>query len=68
MAKQTTVVDVRDLIINKMKDQGSSLTWLSTKTKIPYGTLHSCLKRKLFLLNDVNLAEINRVLGTNFKN
>ena len=67
MAKEKVLTDVRDLIMHKMKSQGSTLTWLQLKTKIPYDTLYSCLKKKLFSLSDDNLSKINTALGTDFK-
>lgn len=59
--------DVRDLIVAKMNDEGRVLTWLSAKTLIPYDTLNSCLKRKLFTLSDNNLSKINKALNSTFK-
>ncbi len=66
MAKQKVLTDVRDLILAKMKDEGRLLTWLSKKTKIPYGTLEACLKRKMFSLSQANLDKINKALETDF--
>ena len=67
MAKEKIATDVRDVIMEKMNNEGRVLTWLSETTKIPYDTLNSCLKRKLFSLSDENLAKINLALGTDFK-
>jgi len=67
MAKEKVVEDVRDTIMNKMDNEGRSLTWLSNKTDINYNTLHSCISRKLFTLSQENLDKINEALGTNFK-
>lgn len=66
MAKEKVLEDVRDLIMDKMNGEGRVLTWLSSQTGIPYDTLNSCLKRKLFSLNDDNLTKINKALETNF--
>lgn len=66
MAKQKVITDVRDLIIKKMKDEGRTLKWLSIKTDIPYGTLDSCLKRKIFSLSESNLNKINSALKSDF--
>lgn len=66
MAKEKVLEDVRDVIIQKMNNEGRVLTWLSKTTGIPYDTLHSCLKDKKFNLNEDNLAKINTALGTDF--
>ncbi len=66
MAKQKVLTDVRDLILEKMKDEGRTLTWLSKKTEIPYGTLEACLKRKMFSLSQSNLDKINSALKADF--
>ena len=67
MAKEKILTDVRDVIMEKMNSEGRVLTWLSNTTGIPYDTLNSCLKRKLFSLNDENLVKINEALGTSFE-
>lgn len=67
MAKETTLIDVRVLVREKMKRDGRSFTWLSKETKIPYDTLNGCIKRKLFSLSDSNLEKINKALGTTFE-
>lgn len=73
MPKKILEVDVRDKILNRLKEDQRSLKWLhkkiessSVKNKIPYGTLYSCLHQKLFKLSDRNLKIINKVLGTDF--
>ena len=67
MSKEKVISDVRDLVIEKMKSDGRTFVWLSEATSIPYDTLNGCIKRKLFSLSDDNLAKINDVLGTDFK-
>ena len=67
MPKEKVLTDVRDVILGKMKDEGRMLTWLATKTGIPYDTLYSCLRNKMFQLNNDNLAKINEALGTTFE-
>ena len=60
--------DVRDDIIEHLNLIERRLSWLSTKTEIPYHTLYSVFKKKMFVLSDRNLAKINRVLETDFIN
>lgn len=67
MAKEKIAADVRELIMNKMEEEGRTLTWLADKTEINYNTLHSCIRRKLFLLSEDNLIKINEALGTSFE-
>lgn len=67
MAKTKTLVDTRDLIMNKMIEEGRSMKWLSDKSEINYNTLYSILKRKIFPLSDEMLSSINSALGTKFK-
>lgn len=66
MAKEKVATDVRDLVLQKMTLEGRTMQWLATKTKINYNTLHSCIKRKLFILSGANLRKINTALGTSF--
>lgn len=68
MAKELVETDVRDLIMEHLKSDERSLKWLCSKTGIPYGTAYSCFVEKRFSLNEDNLASINTVLGTKFKN
>lgn len=67
MGKEKIIEDVRDMINKKMEEEGRILTWLAEKTEINYNTLHSCIKRKLFLLSEENLTKINEALGTDFE-
>lgn len=67
MPKEKVLTDVRDVILQKMADEGRVLTWLALKTGISYDTLYPCLKKKLFSLSDDNLAKINEALGTSFE-
>lgn len=66
--------DVREKIMQHLKEDDRSLLWLCDKTKevrppkgIPYGTLYSCLNLKSFKLSDDNLAIINEATGEDFK-
>lgn len=67
MQKLKAKPDVRDLIMDKMNNEGRVLTWLERATGIPYDTLYACLKKKLFNLSDDNLSKINEALETDFK-
>lgn len=67
MAKEKVLTDVRDVIMEKMTSEGRVLTWLSNTADIPYDTLNSCLKRKLFSLSQENLDKINKALGTTYE-
>ena len=60
-------IDVRDKIVQHLKDDDRSLLWLHEKTKIPYGTIYSCLTQRLFKLSEENLNKISEVLGVDFK-
>lgn len=66
MAKTKELTDIRDIIKKRMIDEGRKLTWLSITTGIPYDTLNSCIKKKLFSLSEENLKKINQALGTDF--
>lgn len=59
--------DVRDLIMEKMDNEGRTLTWLAGKINVNYNTLHSCLIKKTYDLSAERLKNINKALGTNFK-
>lgn len=76
MDKETLEIpDVRDEILQHLKDDDRSLMWMHDKIKekfgddnrIPYATLYSCLHQKLFRVSDDNLKMINETLGTDFK-
>lgn len=67
MNKTKSKRDVRDQIMDRMEGEGRTLTWLSRTTNIPYDTLYSCLKKKLFSLSEDNLESINEALGTDFE-
>lgn len=60
-------VDTRDLILQKLRENERSVSWLAKKTGIPYGTLYDCVVRKGFSMNDANVAKINEALETNFQ-
>jgi lambda repressor-like predicted transcriptional regulator len=66
MAEEKVMPDARELIMQKMDDEGRSIQWLSEKTAINYNTLHSLLRRKLFAMSKDNLTKINEALETNF--
>jgi hypothetical protein len=66
MDEEIITPDTRELIMNKMDSEGRTLQWLAGTTKINYNTLHSCIKRKLFSLNQENLDKINEALETDF--
>lgn len=68
MNKVKVSPDVRDLIMEKMNDEGRTLTWLAEKIEVNYNTLHSCLIKKTYDLSTERLKNINKALGTNFKN
>ena len=67
MPKEKVLTDVRDVIMDKMKQEGRVLTWLAEKTGISYDTLYPCLKKKLFSLSEENLEKINDALKTSFE-
>lgn len=60
------VADVRDEILDHLKEVERNLHWLHKKTGIIYATLYSCFVQKLFALSQDNLDKINEVLGTDF--
>lgn len=65
--KQAELIDVRDLIVNKLTELERNLHWLHKKTEIPYGTLYSMFTQRLFQVSQDNLDKINTALGTDFK-
>ncbi len=65
--KQAEVIDVRDLITEKLEQLERTLHWLHKKTDIPYGTLYSMFTQRLFQVSPENLAKINTVLETDYK-
>ena len=67
MAEEKVIPDARELIMQKMDDEGRSIQWLSEKTGINYNTLHSLLRRKLFSMSKENIGKINEALDTKFK-
>ncbi len=66
MAPKTKVVDVRDLINEKLLDSERNLLWLQRKTDIPYGSLYSILKQKVMDIKPAHLKLINAALETDF--
>jgi hypothetical protein len=66
MAKKETIVDVRDLIEDKLREMERSLAWLSRQTKIPYNTMYSNFRHRLYQVSQENLNKINEVLNTDF--
>lgn len=66
MAVKSKVIDVRDVINDKLIELERNLSWLQRKTDIPYGSLYSILKQKVMELNQDNLTLINAALETDF--
>lgn len=65
--KEKVSTDVIDLILKHLEEDERDLAWLHRKTGIPYATLYSCFKQRLFKVSVSNLSKINKVLGTNFQ-
>lgn len=59
--------DTRDLVLNHLKKYGSTISWLSKETGIPYNTLYAILKLKTTNISEERMISINNVLGTKFK-
>lgn len=68
MKRKAIEADVRDEIVSYLKKERRPLRWLEHNTDIKYPTLYACFTQRLFKLSDVNLAKINKGLGTDFKN
>lgn len=66
MAKKETAQDVRDLILDKLKQEERSLAWLSRKAEIPYPTLYTNFVHRTFQVSSQNIDKINKVLNTDF--
>jgi len=60
-------VDVRDEILEHLKNDERTLHWLSKKVELNYATLYSCFVQKTFSLSQDNLDKINDTLQTDFK-
>jgi lambda repressor-like predicted transcriptional regulator len=58
--------DVRDEILDHLKEIERPLSWLSLKSGINYSTIYSVLRQRTFNFSEENMAKINNVLGTNF--
>lgn len=69
MAKKDVieVVDVRDAIMEHLKEIERNLNWLATKTGILYSTMYSIFVQKTFNPTQEKMDSINKVLGTEFK-
>lgn len=67
MAKQALEADIRDDVLDWLKENERDLAWLSRKTGIVYATLYSCFIQRLFKISDENLIKINEALETDFK-
>lgn len=65
-AEKAVSVDVRDLIMEHLKNNQRSLLWLSNQTEYVYSTMYSIFKQKVVGLTDERRAKINEVLNTNF--
>ncbi len=61
------LADVRDQILEHLKNDDRTLKWLSGKTDIPYSSLYSIFIQKVFNINKERLDLINKILGTKFK-
>ena len=61
------IADVRDKILDHLKNDDRTLKWVSDKTEIPYSSLYSIFIQKIFNLNQERLDLINTLLGTKFK-
>ncbi len=67
MAKQVIDIDIRDEVMDWLKENERDLAWLSRKTGIVYATLYSCFIQRLFKISDENLIKINEALATDFR-
>ena len=56
-------MDIRDRILSELKKQGRTITWLSDKSKIPYGKLYRRLVFKLPLMEVGYVKSIFKVLS-----
>lgn len=61
------VEDIRDKILEHLKNDDRNLKWVSDKTEIPYSSLYSIFVQRIFNLNQERLDLINALLGTKFK-
>jgi hypothetical protein len=59
--------DVRDEILEYLKNDDRTLHWLAGKVELNHATLYSCFVQKTFKLSQDNLDKINSFLGTDFK-
>lgn len=66
MATKTKQIDVRDTIMDYLKEIERDLAWLSRKLDIPYGTLYSTFVHKIIKLSQEKLDRINLLLETDF--
>jgi len=58
--------DVRDEILATLTAMERPLSWLSTKSKIPYSSCYSIFVQRTFSLSEDNLKKINTALNTDF--
>lgn len=64
---ETQVLDVRDAIIDNLKEDERTLSWLARQIDENYATLYSCFIQKTFNLSQERLDKINKLRGTKFK-
>jgi plasmid maintenance system antidote protein VapI len=60
-------VDVRDLIMEHLKQDDRTVAYLEKKTGLSYAHLYYVFVKKERDLTDDNLIKINEVLGTDFE-
>lgn len=66
MSIKTKQTDVRDIIMNYLKEIERDLAWLSRKLDIPYATLYSTFVHKVIKLSQEKLDKINELFETDF--
>jgi hypothetical protein len=59
--------DKRTLIVDHLKKEGRSISWLAKQLGIVYRTFYSIMVHQTIELSDANLKKINKILGTDFK-
>lgn len=53
-------------ILKELETQERNVLWLSRKTDIPNGTLHSIFKQGIMALKQTHIDAINKALGSKF--
>lgn len=64
---EKTIEDVRDKILEHLKEDDRTLKWVSDKTNQPYSSLYAIFIHKTVKLSKGRLDLINNLLGTKFK-